>query len=487
MSEKELDEILKEIKQNGRDKIAGADNGVKEEHKSAQLGSEDTKPDVKEERTPDRQYEPADTDDDDKGFVLNETDSSAWTAKKENGAVPTQDNAININDYADRSAVSSKKKKNNSKALIIAIVAIIVAVAVGAGVYFAFVRGNDDKTTDTVKNSTTANTQSGTAAVDTAANPLTGETGYTNHAVNKRPVAVVVENEYSTESVRPQWGLADADIVLEGESEFSTRLLLFWADNSTLPEQVGPTRSARPPFINFSQLFDCIFIHAGLSHSRGNYVGASEVFRQKDVAHVNLLSYSAGGDYFGRDKSRTSTIEHTGYLKGKNTPALLKEKGFRTNINEAKFSVLSFNKEAKPLSSNTAAGITYKWSSRCPKKGTFTYDTASEKFTTTDFDSSYGTAGVKWENLIFLNDQTEYVVKENYKGSGSSETYCDYKLSGGDGIVLSRGTYVEIKWGVTDGKLWLHDAATGDDISLNPGKSYIGYGSSNNGGEFTLS
>ena len=116
-------------------------------------------------------------------------------------------------------------------------------------------------------------------------NPLTGEANFPSSALNKRPVAVVVENEFSSRGVRPQWGLEDVDICLEGESEASTRLLLFWADYNDVPEQVGPTRSARPPFIHFSQLFDSIFIHAGLSHTRDNYKGADDVFKEE----INVL------------------------------------------------------------------------------------------------------------------------------------------------------------------------------------------------------
>ena len=52
-------------------------------------------------------------------------------------------------------------------------------------------------------------------------------------------------------------------------------------------------------------------------------------------------------------------------------------------------------------------------------------------------------------------------------------------------MVLSQGTAVEITWGVSNGKLWMKDS-NGNDVSLNPGKTYIGYGSSNYGGSISL-
>ena len=397
-----------------------------------------------------------------------------------------QDDKDNIYFSEMAEQVDDKKPKKKGKTIAIVLVVLALVVAIAVGVYFYFFNGNkqDKATTATKAQATEAVSENSPLGPQ---NPLTGEAGYDESALTQRPVAVVVENEYSTSSVRPQWGLADADIVLEGESEFSTRMLLFWADYNKVPEQVGPARSARPPFIRFSQLFNAVFIHAGLSHSKDNYVGADEVFKNENVDHINLLSFSESSSYFHRDKSRTSTIEHTGCLMGAHTAEMLQKSKINLKLNESKFTKLQFNDEAKALSSNTANEVSFKWSKGyCPKLGKYTYDAEKHKYTTTDFDSKYGTSGVEWENLIFLLDETEYIVKHNYKHAGNSETYCNYKLSGGKGIVCSEGTCVEITWGVKDGKLWMKDAQ-GNEVKLNPGKSYIGYGSSNHGGYYEVS
>lgn len=397
-----------------------------------------------------------------------------------------QDDKDNIYFSEMAEQVNDKKPKKKGKIIAIVLVVLALVVAIAVGVYFYFFNGNkqDEATTATKPQATEAVSETSPLGPQ---NPLTGEAGYDESALTQRPVAVVVENEYSTSSVRPQWGLADADIVLEGESEFSTRMLLFWADYNKVPEQVGPARSARPPFIRFSQLFNAVFIHAGLSHSKDNYVGADEVFKNENVDHINLLSFSESSSYFHRDKSRTSTIEHTGCLMGAHTAEMLQKSNINLKLNESKFTKLQFNDEAKALSSNTANEVSFKWSKGyCPKLGKYTYDAEKHKYTTTDFDSKYGTSGVEWENLIFLLDETEYIVKHNYKHAGNSETYCNYKLSGGKGIVCSEGTCVEITWGVNDGKLWMKDAQ-GNEVKLNPGKSYIGYGSSNHGGYYEVS
>ena len=380
-------------------------------------------------------------------------------------------------------------KSKSKKPLIIAIVVVLI-IALGAGIYFGFFynKNKEEPTTSTIQTTTETTTA---APVETGpTNPLTGETGYNANAIGKRPVAVVVENEYSANVVRPQWGLNKADIVLEGESEYSTRLLLFWADYTNMPSQIGSARSARPPFIRFSQLFDAVFIHAGLSRSKGNYTGADTVFETENVDHVNLLKYSENGNFFGRDKSRTSTIEHTGYLNGTNTAELLEKAGINTTLNSAKFTELEFNETPQKLSDTEATSAKFIWSDtksngHCPKTGKFYYDESLEIYSTTDFDSDFGKADLEFENLIFLLDETEYIVKNNYKGVGNSETYCDYKLSGGTGTILSHGTALDIKWGVSNGKLWMKDES-GNSVKLNPGKIYIGYGSLNKGGKVTL-
>lgn len=449
MSEKELDEILKEVRAKAGEKEPLQPPAPKSRASSDSYGSGEI-----------NSFSRQNANDYVDLMSGNKTQSAARSERREN------------------QRVKKKQKQKKLNAVIISVIAVIVVAAVGIGIYFGFFRDTEKEEPPKAQGN----------AVDTVSitNPLTGEPGYSLSALEGRPVAVVVENEYSTEQVRPQWGLNSADIVLEGESEYSTRLLLFWADYSQVPDMVGPVRSARPPFIRFSQLFDSVFLHAGLSQSKGNYVGADEVFASEDVDHINLLDLSGDGEYFGRNNERNAAVEHTGYLNGTNLPNLLDEKQIRTEVNANSFSALTFNKEAEPLSALSAVSCSFNWSaSHCPKTAVFTYNNADGKYTTSDFDSDYGAADVKFENLIFLFDETEYIVKENYGGSGNSETYCDYKLSGGTGTVLSHGTALEIKWGVTDGKLWLKKD-DGSPLSLNPGKSYIGYGSSNNGGKLQL-
>ncbi len=366
------------------------------------------------------------------------------------------------------------RDSGNSKKRIIIIVAVILVIAIIAGTVFAIVKSKNKEPETTTAPPTTTTT---TEAFAKIVNPLTGEEAYNEKAAGKRPVACVVENSYPA---RPQWGIDDStnspDIILEGEVEGGeTRMLWFYADYTSLPDQIGPMRSARPPYIRFSELFDSIFIHWGQSSTRDNYIGADTVFRTDNVDHINQMTYSDSLGLFGRDSSRGVSTEHTGVLYGDKLAQAIKDSEFRTDINKAAFTQLNFNEKEQAVSNTECSSFSFTFSSRT-KTRDWTYNADDKMYHCTDYLTD-----VARKNLLVLYDNTEYVTKSNYKGTGRSETYCDYKLAGGSGKLLSLGTITDINWSVENGVLSIKDT-NGKDISLNTGNTWIGYGSANNGG-----
>lgn len=79
-------------------------------------------------------------------------------------------------------------------------------------------------------------------------------------SVNKRPVTgIMIENSIYA---RPQSGLADAGVVFEAIAEGGiTRFLALYQD--TTPGDVGPVRSARPYYVQWSMGFDAGYAHVG--------------------------------------------------------------------------------------------------------------------------------------------------------------------------------------------------------------------------------
>ncbi len=373
-------------------------------------------------------------------------------------------------------AKEKKSKKNNSKIAII-VVAVIAVIAIAVGIAWGQKNKNEKPTDPSVTQQST--TEEVTEAPVAKTNPLTGSTDFNAEAVGKRPIAVVVENALAA---RPQWGINDdknpPDIIVEGEVEGGeTRMLFMYADYTAVPSQIGPIRSARPPYIKFSELFDAIFLHWGQSQTKKGtaYIGANTVFREDNVDHINQMTYSGKVALFGRDGSRGVSSEHTGVLYGSKIEAAIEGEGFRTEANDSKYTKFNFSNEEIKVSDTPCSALALTFSKR----------TRTRDWTFSDEDKMYHSSDYKTDvarkNLLILYDATEYVSKANYKNSGSAEVYCNYKLSGGKGKLATNGTVVDINWSVKNGVLALTDT-NGADVSLNVGTTWIGYASSNNGG-----
>lgn len=370
------------------------------------------------------------------------------------------------------------KKSINKKKKYIIIGAAIIAIILITSVAIAVMHGGSKEPETTTAPPTTVTT---TEAPVIIANPLTGSKSFSEAAMGKRPVACVVENSYYA---RPQWGIDDSknppDIIIEGEVEGGeSRMLWLYADYNSMPEQIGPMRSARPPFIRFSQLFDSIFVHWGMSTSKGNYVGANTVFKNENVDHINQMSFSDGIGLFSRDHSRNVSSEHTGVLHGAKLEQAFKNLGFRTDADESKYTTFNFSDKDLVMGETPCNTLGLKFSSSSNTRD-WTYSAEDKMYHSSDYRTD-----VERKNLLVLFDNTAYIAKANYKGSGKSEIYCDYKLAGGNGKLASMGTVCDITWSVENGRLSVKDA-NGKDIVLNVGTTWIGWGSANNGGTLNI-
>ncbi len=463
----ELEKILKELKEEKK-----SDFSLQVEDAAGK--AEDSLPENKEEAPlkPEITEEPINTIDAEIEADLKEAAQEAAeeekaTAAEEAAPLPFEVVNSNEEEYAEEDI---DMPKNNKKVVII-VAAVVVIIAIAVGVYFAFFNKPAEEPTTVPPETTTQETT--TEAPVVIMNPLTGSTDFNAEAVGKRPVAVVVEN---AAAARPQYNMDTPDIIVEGEVEGGiTRMLWLYADMTALPDQVGPVRSARPPFVKFSEFFDSIFIHYGESHSKGSYTGADDVIASDGVDNINGMSISS---CFKRTSDKVSP--HNAALIGGNLVDAINNQGYRTDINDSDFSILSFNQSASKLSDTACSKITLKFSSRTDSH-TFTYNADTDKYSNS---GDYGQL-VEFTNIIVMQVNTQYVVKENYKGSGNSETYCDYNYTSGTGKVASNGTVVDFNWENTGGVLKFTNAATGEALALNPGRSYLALASANNGSSIT--
>ena len=304
-------------------------------------------------------------------------------------------------------------------------------------------------------------------------NSLTGEWGFNSgNVINTRVVGVVVENH---PAARPQWGMDDKyyspDIILEGEVEGGiSRMLWMWADYNKMPYFVGPVRSARPPFVRFSELFNAMFVHWGMSESDGGYTGADYYFYNDGVDHLDGMYYESSGP-FDRNWDSRRSAEHLAIVYGGILPEYL-ESYFDTARDASLTTELKFHKTKEPRGEKASCHDLYIQLSDISKSTEWYYYPEDQKYYSDSFET-----GVARDNILVLFDTTYYVSKvANYA------SYCNYDLAGGDAYLASCGSIQYIKWSAEGGKLRLYDPDTGEDVPMNPGKTYIGWVSSNYGG-----
>lgn len=289
------------------------------------------------------------------------------------------------------------------------------------------------------------------------ANTFTGETaedGFDETAATRRTVAFVVENH---PEARPQWGMDDPnyspDLVLMAEVEGGiTRMLWFYDDYYKLPEIIGPTRSARPPFVIFSKFFDSVFVHWGMSHSKGDYVGANTYFKWYQIDHINEMGLNDTEGLYGRDDTRYANVEHRGIIYTDKLEATMKNEGVRMDPREN--TKLYFNDVEVPAGEEAATEVSIVFSDEAFETTTWTYNEEDGLYHTSDFDNDFTR-----ENLLVLYDDTEYITKYDYEGPGgaSAVTYCNYNFTGHKALLFSKGTVKEVEWEADDTHFILKD------------------------------
>ncbi|MCK5511047.1 DUF3048 domain-containing protein [Candidatus Parcubacteria bacterium] len=151
---------------------------------------------------------------------------------------------------------------------------------------------------------------------------------------NIYPIAVMIDNH---PGARPAHGLEKAQLVIEAEAEGgTTRYMAFFANNENV-EKIGPVRSARPYFVDWSQELSALYVHVGGSPE------ALAKMAQEKTLHINEFY---NGTYFWRDTVRDAP--HNVYSSLANLRKYLEKKEF----DAAEYSVWKY----KPAVAEAMAG-----------------------------------------------------------------------------------------------------------------------------------
>ena len=294
-------------------------------------------------------------------------------------------------------------------------------------------------------------------AVGLSTNPLTGldDADYTG----KRPVAVMLR---TLDGAQPQWGIASADVLIEGVTEGNTAgLMALFADVDRI-SKVGPVGPGRDLFLQAALPLNAMPVSIDKNVYAANLLNT--------LAYQDLDGYHVGKTAFAFDQGRqdagyreencwytTGELIRSGAasygtaLEGSNTPLFrfgTREEVAPENRSGMSLTVTFSKSDSEQLNYNTGTGLYEKLNA----------------------DGSPMTDADNGQQAAFTNVFVLY-ASSGIKDDGYTR---QYDMTGGTGLYLHGGAWEQISWSKEDatGPFSL-TAADGTPLTVAPGKSFI--------------
>lgn len=272
-----------------------------------------------------------------------------------------------------------------------------------------------------------------------------------------RPYAVMIDNE-GTKPL-PQGGLNLAQVVYEIIVEGGvTRLMpVFWEQEPTL---IGPVRSSRHYFLDYSMENDAIYVHFGYSPMAYNDIPKFKINNINGVANGGEVFWDLTKDRGNWQDSYTSMEKARGYVK---------KVKYRTST-EKNLVFKYSDKDAELKSDKKAEKITLKYSTSY--KCSYTYD--SEKKLYMRFRQGQPhMERVSGEQLtaknIIIQKVRNYTIKGDQYGRQEVDT-----VGSGEGFYITEGKYIKITWSkASRTDRTKYQDSKGNEIALNPGQTWV--------------
>jgi hypothetical protein len=291
-------------------------------------------------------------------------------------------------------------------------------------------------------------------------NWLTRETANTEADLNRRPLAVIVENH---PDARPQAGLADADIVYEALAEGGiTRFMAVFA-NPTDSYKVGPIRSARTYFVDYATELGAIFGHVG-----GNMDALDQI--QATSNFYDLDQFSVGSPVYARDTSRKVATEHTMFstTNGLWEYAITNRRYPATTTTTGAWNI----EPITPLEQRPQAQEFLVTFSSASYTAGWTYDRTTNTYARTMGGSAHRdrVSGAQiTSSTVILQTVSKQATRTRINEDGLKMT-----LTGtGSAKIFQNGTLTEATWKKTGNERTRYYNASGTEIGIVPGKTWI--------------
>lgn len=331
------------------------------------------------------------------------------------------------------------------KAKILVAILVIAIISCGVLLGMKFMQDKEETEENTVEENT----------VMTVVLEEEEETAKSIYSGNERTIAVMIDN---VGDARPQTSLNEAMLVYEAYVEGGlTRLLAVYKNVSV--DTIGPTRSARPVFIDYALENDSIFVHYGGSDR------ALEEVEEFDMDNVNGIVTPS--NVFWRTSKKSAP--HNALISTANIWAYAEKQGYRTTTTER--NVLNYVTDAVTLDDGISAttinipysGIKVKY---VYNTETETYDRYVGGSITTDWLTG---ETITTKNIIitFANNYT--TSEENGYGRQEIEN-----IGTLDGYYITNGKAISIKCEKTSRtSKTVYKDLEGNEIEVNDGNTYI--------------
>ena len=322
-----------------------------------------------------------------------------------------------------------------------------------------------------------------------AYNPLTGEYSTSIDNIGKRSVSIVVNNH---QSALPQRGLSAAEIIYEYETEGGqTRLLALFTDISTVPE-IGSIRSARTVSTDLAATTQSLFVHFGFNPRVPDYLAANKLdhidgnnYCASSGSSVNGQIELSSGRFFWRDstwKSQRSS-EHTAVTNGTQLLRAMEHLGITQEGSTPEMFYFGDTSKSAIANGKDCNSMNVYFSAT-NDDALFEYDPEIKLYSKSQYNGKAQIDETTGERIKFKN---VFVFFTDIKPHGDSTVNANFHL-GGTGYYVSEGKAIDITWTKdTPNSLFVVKDASGEEITVNPGKSYICIVRSTNASKTTIS
>lgn len=268
---------------------------------------------------------------------------------------------------------------------------------------------------------------------------------------NNRAVAVTVSNQTSA---RPQSGLHEADIVFEllAEGDITRFLALY---QSSLPERVGPVRSAREYYFNLAKDYDALYVY----HGAAKFV--DRMIKDESVDFLNGANYDNDQELFIRETFRSAP--HNSYMLFDELYNRATSKQYNVEVTHPS---LQFLEEGEEIVGTDTSHVKVQYFANSLSID-YHYDETKEKYTR----NSDGVQTVDLETETPIELDNIFVIEADHEVIDDEGRRAIDLQSGGFGYLFQKGKSQKVQWENNNG--YLVAVKDGEVLPFVPGKTWI--------------